>query len=181
MIAGDGAPSTKGVFPVVSVSHAAPGKAAPLAHGQVARITTGAPLPPGATAVVMVEDTILKSQSENGKEEKEIEILTSKVKTGDNVREIGSDIEEGQTVLHKGDTISAVGGELGLLASVGMSGVLVYRRPVVGVLSTGDELVDHTTETLKQGQVRDSNRITILSTIAKAGFPVVNLGIAKDK
>src|SRR5262249_41670827 len=60
----------KGVFPVVSVSHAAPGQVKPLKEGEIARITTGAPLPPGATSVIMVEDTILKTMSDYGKEEK---------------------------------------------------------------------------------------------------------------
>ncbi len=70
----------KGVYPVVSVSHAEPGQdIKPLKEGEIARITTGAPLPPGATSVIMVEDTVLKSKTEDDLEEKEVEILAENV------------------------------------------------------------------------------------------------------
>ncbi len=174
--------SIKGVFPVASISHATPGEIPPLERGQIARITTGAPLPPGATAVVMVEDTILKTTTEDGREEKEIEILADGFKPGENVREVGSDIKKGEIILRKGEEISATGGELGLLASVGKTEVLVYRRPVVGVLSTGDEIVEHSKPgELRLGEVRDCNRPTLLSAVRGHGFEAVDLGIAKDK
>ncbi|KAH0552906.1 hypothetical protein GP486_006892 [Trichoglossum hirsutum] len=175
-----GGPSTKGVFPVVSVSHARPGEIPPLKPGQIARITTGAPLPEGATSVVMVEDTVLTSTTETG-EEKEVEILTDKIKPGENVREVGSDIQAGTIVLRKGDEITAVGGELGLLASVGKSEVVVYKRPIVGVLSTGDEIVPHDKSgELRLGEVRDCNRPTVMAALEGWGFEVVDLGIARD-
>jgi gephyrin len=177
----DGSPS-KGVFPVASISHAAPGEIPRLAVGQIARITTGAPLPPGATSVVMVEDTVLKTMTEDGKEEKEIEILAGVVKAGENVREVGSDIEKGKIILRKGEEISAIGGELGLLASVGKAEVMVYKRPIVGVLSTGDEIVEHNRPgELRLGEVRDCNRPTIMAAIRGWGFEAVDLGIARDK
>jgi gephyrin len=175
-----GGPSTKGVFPVVSVSHARPGEIPPLKPGQIARITTGAPLPEGATSVVMVEDTVLTSATET-REEKEVEILTDKIKPGENVREVGSDIQAGTIVLRKGDEITAVGGELGLLASVGKSEVVVYKRSIVGVLSTGDEIVPHDKAgELRLGEVRDCNRPTIIAALEGWGFEVVDLGIARD-
>jgi gephyrin len=171
-----------GVYPVVSVSHAAPGTIPPLEPGQVARITTGAPLPPGATAVVMVEDTILKSTTEDGKEEATVEILASGLEENENVREVGSDVQAGTVVLRARDIISAVGGEVGLLASVGVSKVSVFRKPVVGVLSTGDEVVSHTRAgELKLGEIRDSNRPTLLTAVKSSGFPAVDLGIAADR
>jgi gephyrin len=174
--------SSKGTFPVVSVSHATPGEIPPLERSQIARITTGAPLPPGATSVVMVEDTVLKTMTEDGKEEKEIEILAEGVNPGENVREIGSDIKKGEIILRKGEEISAIGGELGLLASVGKTEVLVYKRPVVGVLSTGDEIVEHSRPgELRLGEVRDCNRPTLLSAVRGHGFEAVDLGVAKDK
>jgi gephyrin len=174
--------SSKGVFPVASISHATPGEIPPLERGQIARITTGAPLPPGATAVVMVEDTVLKTMTEDGREEKEIEILADGVKPGENVREVGSDIKKGEIILRKGEEISATGGELGLLASVGKAEVLVYKRPVVGVLSTGDEIVEHSRPgELRLGEVRDCNRPTLLSAVRDHGFEAVDLGVAKDK
>lgn len=174
-------PSTKGIFPVASVSHATPGQIPPLKPGQIARITTGAPLPPGATSVVMVEDTILRSMTEDGKEEKEVEILTDKIKPNENVREIGSDIKKGEVILRKGDEITAVGGELGLLASVGKAKVTVFQKPKLGVLSTGDEIVPHDRPgELRLGEVRDCNRPTIMAAVRGWGFEIVDLGIAKD-
>lgn len=176
------APSTKGVFPVASVSHANPGEIPALQVGQIARITTGAPLPPGAASVVMVEDTILRSRTPNGQEEKEVEILTDAIKPGENVREIGSDISAGEIILKEGDEITAVGGELGLLASVGKAQVLVYRKPIVGVLSTGDEIIEHNRPgQLRLGEVRDCNRLTIMAAVKGWGYEVIDLGIAKDK
>lgn len=175
-------PSTKGVFPVSAVSHAQPGDIPTLHQGQITRITTGAPLPPGANSVVMVEDTIIRSMTDDGREEKEIEILTDQTKPDDNIREIGSDIKAGEVVLRKGEEITAVGGELGLLASVGKAEVMAYKKPVIGVLSTGDEIVLHDRQgPLQLGEVRDCNRPTLMAAIKGWGFHVVDLGIAKDK
>lgn len=182
VIAPEDGSSSKGIFPVVSISTAAPGEIRPLEAGSIARITTGAPLPPGATSVVMVEDTVLKTMKEDGKEEKEIEILADGVKPGENVREVGSDIAKGDTILRKGEEISAIGGELGLLASVGKAEVAVYKKPIIGVLSTGDEIVEHSRPgDLRLGEVRDTNRPTIIAAVRGWGFEVVDLGIARDK
>ncbi|KAI5846051.1 hypothetical protein BZA05DRAFT_406822 [Tricharina praecox] len=171
-----------GVYPVVSVSHAAPGTAPPLEPGQVARITTGAPLPAGATAVIMVEDTVLKSSTADGVEEATVELLASGLEPGENVREIGSDVQSGTVILRAGDVISAVGGEIGLLASVGVAKVSVYQKLTVGVLSTGDEVVSHLRPgELKIGEIRDSNRPALLSAIKSAGYPAIDLQIAADK
>ncbi|CAG1961932.1 unnamed protein product [Fusarium graminearum] len=172
----------KGVFPVTAISHAAPGEIGALKEGELARITTGAPLPPGATTVVMVEDTVLKTMSDDEKEEKEVEIQVEGVKEGENIREVGSDVKQGTVILNKGETISGVGGEIGLLASVGVSEAKVYRRPVVAVLSTGDEIVEYNRPgDLKLGEVRDTNRITLMSAAREWGYEVVDLGIASDK
>nr|XP_036588456.1 molybdenum cofactor biosynthesis protein [Colletotrichum truncatum]KAF6799829.1 molybdenum cofactor biosynthesis protein [Colletotrichum truncatum] len=172
----------KGVFPVTAVSHAAPGEAKTLKEGEIARITTGAPLPPGATSVIMVEDTILKSKTDDDKEEKEVEILAEGVKPGENIREVGSDIQEGSVILKKGEQISGVGGEIGLLAAVGVAEVKTYKRPVVGILSTGDEIIEPDRPGgLRLGEVRDTNRITLMSAARQWGFEVIDLGIARDK
>ena len=174
--------SIKGVFPVDSVSHAAPGEVPALQRGQISRITTGAPLPPGANAVVMVEDTVLRSMTDDGKEEKVVEILTDQVKPDENIREIGSDIKAGEVVLRKGEEVTDVGGELGLLASVGKAKVFVYKKPVVGVLSTGDEIVMHDRPgPLRLGEVRDCNRPALMAAIKGWGFQVMDYGIARDK
>lgn len=176
-------PSTKGIFPVVGISHAeAGGEADELRIGEVARITTGAPLPPGATSVVMVEDTVLRSKTEDGREEKEIEVLTADIEPGENVREVGSDVQSGDVIMKRGEGITVVGGEFGLLASVGTQQVKVYKKPVVGVLSTGDEIIPHDRDgDLRLGEVRDTNRPTLLTAIRGSGFEAVDLGIASDQ
>ena len=182
VMASEDGSGSKGNFPVASISHATPSEIFPLQAGQIARVTTGAPLPPGATSVVMVEDTVLKTMTEDGQEEKEVEILAEGIKPGENIREIGSDIKKGETILRRGDEISAIGGELGLLASVGRAEVLVYKRPVVGVLSTGDEIVEHNKPgDLQLGEVRDCNRPTLVAAVRGHGFKAVDLGIARDK
>ncbi|KAJ5159810.1 MoeA C-terminal domain IV [Penicillium canariense] len=175
-------PSTKGVFPVASITHANVGGALePLQPGTIARITTGAPLPPNANAVVMVEDTVLASSTPDGTEEATVEILTGDIRPGENVREPGSDVALGSKILSRGDVISPVGGEVGLLAATGTRTVKVFKKPRVGVLSTGDELVEHDDpRTLTGGQIRDSNRPSLLSCLQSWGFPTVDLGIARD-
>ncbi|KJX94675.1 molybdenum cofactor biosynthesis protein [Zymoseptoria brevis] len=176
-------PSTKGVFEVTGISHAQAGKDMPtLRSGEVARITTGAPLPPGATAVVMVEDTVIRSKTDDGTEEKQVEVLTDEIKPGENVREVGSDVKSGAVIMKKGEGITAIGGEFGLLASVGTKEVSIYRKPIIGVLSTGDEIVPHDRPgSLKLGEVRDTNRPTLLTAIKGTGFEGIDLGIASDQ
>lgn len=173
--------TSKGVFQVAAVSHAAPGTIQALGEGQVARITTGAPLPPNATAVVMVEDTLLKSTTSDGSEEATIEILTDAIKPGENVREIGSDVAVGSVILRRGEMIQPTGGELGLLASAGVREIAVYDRPTIGIMSTGDEIVPaDRAGPLQLGQVRDSNRMTLLAALRSWGQACIDLGIAPD-
>lgn len=151
-----------------------------LPKGHIARIATGGVVPAGMDAVVMVEDTRLVQLSEDGKEELEVEILAT-VQSGDNIRTVGSDCQVGTIVGYKGQPISNVGGELGVLASVGIQKVKVYRKPRVGVLSTGNEVVDHlSARQLKHGEIRDTNRITLLAAIKTAGYEAVDFGIVKD-
>ncbi|KAF9320515.1 hypothetical protein BG003_005901 [Podila horticola] len=171
-----------GEYPVtaVSIATASDGYPVKLLPGQIARITTGGALPEGATAVVMVEDTLLVKSSEDGTKEEIVEIGV-KVRNGEAIREIGSDVKIGQTVLKKGQVISAVGGEIGVLASIGVGKVVVKQRPVVGFLSTGNEVVNHDNgQPLKMGQIRDSNRPTLIAATKAAGFDYLDLGIAPD-
>ncbi|KAF0453061.1 MoaB/Mog domain-containing protein [Gigaspora margarita] len=178
VIANDG----PGVYPVIGVSiantsHLSTNKLQP---GQIARITTGGPVPPGATAVVMVEDTTLVRASEDGLQEESVEIHVQ-VSDGANIREIGSDTSIGTIVARKGELFSAVGGEIGVLASVGVKEVCVYRLPVFGVLSTGNEVIDFkSTSELKYGQIFDSNRPTLLAIAKATGFEVKDFGIVSD-
>jgi len=175
----------KGTFPVASVSHAqAASIPPPLQPGQIARITTGAPLPENANAVIMVEDTIIASLTNTQPpEEKEVTLLTSALKPGENIREPGSDIPLNKTILRRGDRISPLGGEIGVLAASGTHTVPIYRRPRLGVLSTGDELTDTTQPgPLHNGQIRDSNRPSLLTLIKNWNLcdAVIDLGIARD-
>ena len=180
---------TKGTFPVASVSHAqASSMPPPLQPGEIARITTGAPLPDNANAVVMVEDTVIASlttpvDGTATTEEKEVTILTDAISPGENIREPGSDIKQGSTILPLGTLISSLGGEIGVLAASGTHSVPVHRRPRLGVLSTGDEVTDITHPgPLTGGMIRDSNRPSLLSLISswRLCAEVVDLGIARD-
>ncbi|CAG8719799.1 2792_t:CDS:2, partial [Racocetra fulgida] len=171
-----------GIYPVIgaSIANTSQLPADKLLPGQIARITTGGPVPPGATAVVMVEDTTLIRASADGLQEESVEIHVQ-VNDGANIREIGSDTSVGSIVARKGELFSAVGGEIGVLASVGVKEVSVYRRPVIGVLSTGNEVIDHkSTSELKYGQIFDSNRPTLFSIAKATGFEVKDFGIVVD-
>ncbi|KAJ2962368.1 hypothetical protein NQZ79_g2531 [Umbelopsis isabellina] len=170
-----------GSYPVVTSSTAGKSEGITLQRGQIARITTGGMLPDGADAVVMVEDTELVEASEDGKQEKIVKIH-AKLQVGENIREIGCDTPIGYTIAQTGDLISPVGGEIGVLSSVGVKHLSVFRKPRVGVLSTGNEVVDHTeTSTLQVGQIRDSNRPTLLAAIKAAGYEAIDLGIVGDQ
>ena len=182
----DPASSLKGTFPVASVSHAqATSMPPPLEANTIARITTGAPLPDNANAVIMVEDTTIASTTPDKLEEATVTILTSELSPGENIREPGSDIPHNSLVLKRGTRISAIGGEIGMLAAAGISSVPIYRRPRVGIMSTGDEvtdILDSSTTQLTGGQIRDSNRPSLLSLVHGWNLcsEVVDLGIARD-
>ncbi|HZT65146.1 MAG TPA: gephyrin-like molybdotransferase Glp [Acidimicrobiales bacterium] len=137
--------------------------------GQAARIMTGAPIPPGADAVVMVERT-----RRQGDDKVVVEVAAT---PGDHVRRTGDDIRPGQEVVPAGTTLTAA--HIGVLASVGADPVAVTRRATVGVLSTGDELAPPGAP-LKRGQIRDSNRPTLLALLEQAGCRPVDLGAVGD-
>lgn len=139
-----------------------------LPPGGVARIMTGAPLPPGADAVVEVEATTVCG------EEVEIE---NPVERGRNVRYVGEDVRRGSILLTAGDAIEAA--HLGVLASAGVARVRVARRPSVAILSTGSELVP-IDQRPGPGQIRNSNSYTAYGQAREAGAAPVMLGIARD-
>jgi molybdenum cofactor synthesis domain-containing protein len=138
--------------------------------GMAARITTGAPIPPGADAVVMIEQT----EERNG----DVSILADTIEPGANIRPVGQDIEAGQLVLAQGTLLGPA--ELGLLGTVGKTEVMVHRRPRVAVMSTGDEIVEPY-ETPGPGQIRDANRFTLLAAVRQAGAEPLDLGIVRDQ
>ena len=140
--------------------------------GQAARIMTGAPIPPGADAVVKVELT-----SSPGGSGDRVRVEVS-VKSGNHIRHPGEDVAAGERVLEAGTVVTP--GRVGLLASVGAYEIAAHGRPRVGVLSTGDELAD-TPGPLRRGQIRDTNRRTLLGLVSEAGFEGVDLGIAPDR
>lgn len=101
------------------------------------------------------------------------------VKSGGDIRPIGSDVSAGQLVLKKGTLIRAA--EVGILATVGAAEILAYPTPVVGVLSTGDELQEPSVAELPPGHIRDSNRYMLLTAIKSLGAQAVDLGVASDE
>jgi molybdopterin molybdotransferase len=137
--------------------------------GCASAVMTGAPLPEGADAVVMVEDT-------DGSLEGVVEVR-SVVAPGTHVRRRGSDVARGQVIIEAGTTLSA--GAIGLLGALGAADVAVARRPRVGLLTTGDEVVAPGVP-LQPGQIWSANHLTLAALVAQAGGQAVDLGIAPD-
>lgn len=138
--------------------------------GYAVRITTGAPVPPGADAVVKVESTELADDH--------VVVHQEHIASGENIRPIGSDVRKGELLLPAGTVLGPA--EIGLLAGLGLTPLPVRLRPRVSVLSTGDELVDPG-EPLRPGQIRDSNRFSLLTALATTGADVVWSGKAPDR
>lgn len=136
--------------------------------GEAVRIMTGAPIPDGADAVVVVEVT--EREGDTGV------LVRREVSPGDHIRRSGDDVERGAVVFRAGTLIRPA--HLGVLASVGASRVQVYPRVRVGVLSTGDELVE--AGPLEPGQIRDANRPMLLAVLSRVGAEGIDLGIARD-
>ncbi len=139
-----------------------------VAHGQAARIMTGAMMPKGADAVVMVEET----QSVGN----QVRVFDS-VEKDENVRFAGESVRQGELVMAEGKRIRPP--EISMLASLNRSEVEVFRRPKVAVISTGDELTP-LGEPLKPGKIRDSNRYGICAQIQEAACYPIDMGIAND-
>jgi molybdopterin molybdotransferase len=137
--------------------------------GQAVRIMTGAPLPKGADAVVMVEDT--------EKAGDRVKIFRA-VAPGDNIGRAGEDLEKGDLILEKGDLIGPA--EVGMLAALGLASVRVARRPKLTVIATGDEIVEPG-QKAGRGCIYNSNGYSLLSLAIEAGAEASYLGIARDK
>jgi molybdopterin molybdotransferase len=142
-----------------------------IGRGQCARIFTGAPLPDGADSVIRQEDTDLGSET--------VTILKDR-DVGVNIRRAGEDIRKGSTVLTAGTELGPA--ELGVLASLAVAHPLVYRRPRVAILGSGDEIVDidQPEEILSGRKIASSNTHTLVALVRRAGGEPVNLGIAGD-
>jgi molybdenum cofactor synthesis domain-containing protein len=162
--ASDAAPAT---LRVVGELAAGVAPTTPVGRGEAIRIMTGAPMPDGADAVVMVERTEADGDRVR---------VYAAAGAGDHVRPAGGDLEVGQRVFDPGTVLTPA--HLGVLASLDVTEVPSHPRPRVGVCSTGDELV--ATGPLAPGMIRDSNRPMLLAVLDEAGCEPVDYGIAPD-
>ncbi len=140
-----------------------------LKQGEAMRIMTGAPIPSGADAVVMVEDSQTIGE-ENVR-------FTKVATTNQAIREVGSNVSRGDIVFSAGSVLNAAGA--GVLASINARTVMAYPRARVAVFSTGDELITDGSP-LKPGQIRESNLTMLVAMIAATGCEVINLGVIAD-
>lgn len=140
----------------------------PLDSGTCARIFTGAEIPQGANAVVMQENVSVQG---------DYAVFAEDVPLGNNIRRAGQDIQKGDPVLQAGIRLQPA--DLGMLASVGLSEVKVYKRLKVAILSTGDELVEPGS-VLGPGQIYNSNRYILTGLLQNLGMDAVDLGCVQD-
>ncbi len=141
----------------------------PLRAGECFRIFTGAPIPEGADSVIPQEEVTAEGTTL---------LVPRPVRSGEFVRPRGEDMRAGETVLQHGRALGPA--ELGLLATLGRSQVSVVKRPQIGILSTGDEIVD-LGGALGPGQIPNSNSYSLMAQVAEAGAVPVNLGVARDR
>jgi molybdenum cofactor synthesis domain-containing protein len=160
------AADTPGTLIVVGELPAGSAPTIPVGPGEAIRIMTGAPMPEGADAVVMVERTRVDN------DHVVVEVATA----GEHVRLAGGDVDAGDLVFQRGTVLTPA--HLGVLASLDVHEVLCHPRPRVGVISTGDELVER--GPLEPGRIRDSNRPMLLALVDELGCEAVDGGIVRD-
>lgn len=150
----------------------------PVGPGEAVRIMTGAPIPRGADAVVPFEETDepLRGPGEAPHRSGTVNVLKA-AEPGANFRYRGEDVREGQVVVPAGRVVRA--SETGVLASLGLTQVAVHRRPVVAILSTGDEITEPG-RPLQPGRIYDANAYSLAAMVAKSGGVPRLLGIARD-
>jgi molybdenum cofactor synthesis domain-containing protein len=138
--------------------------------GEAVRIMTGAAVPSGADAVCVIERCVVHDGGATVEVDGDLSVDR-------HIRHVGCDIEAGDEVIGAVTTLGP--GHLGVLASLGIETVVVHPSPRVGVLSTGDELVDGAAP-LRPGMIPDANRHTLLAQIRQSGWPAIDLGIVGD-
>jgi molybdopterin molybdotransferase len=162
-------PKSPRIFQVLEDLRAGETTRTRVGKGEAIRIMTGAPLPPGADAVVMVEDTRGTADG--------MEILKP-VRAGENVREAGESVRKGETVLPAGTLLRPQ--EIGMLAALGYPRPWVIPPPAAAIVTTGDELLDISAE-LKPGKIRDCNRYSLAAAVERCGGVPVPLAPAGDR
>ncbi len=169
-IAGDDLPSDAPQdYKVVGTAYAGKPTTSTIKVGEVIRIMTGGVMPAGTDTVIMqeqvelIDDTTIRIEPQH--------------KVGQNVRQAGEDIEKNCLVLSKGKQLSAA--DLGILASLGIGELRVYRRPRIAFFSTGDELRS-IGETLAEGEIYDSNRYTLFSMLKNLDVEILDMGVIRD-
>jgi molybdopterin molybdotransferase len=170
------APASPRILEVVADIHAGSFLERPLHPGQSARIMTGAPLPPGADAVVMLEDTDFNIRNPGTPSPKKVAVLKP-VSQGENIRPRGRDLHAGDKVLTSGTRLRAQ--EIGLLAMLGVAEVPVFHLPKVALLSSGDEVLPVEVP-LTPGKIHDANSYLLAVLSENAGVQLVRLGVAAD-
>ncbi len=146
-----------------------------LASGTAIKIFTGAPLPRGANCVIKKEEVL---ESAAGPEKEATVLVKRPVEEGESIAYEGEDISAGDQLFASGTVLTSA--HIGVLASLGIDPVPVYKKPQIGIFSTGNELVD-VRSPLQLGQLRASNLYTLAGIIRQAGGSPVNLGIIKDR
>jgi molybdopterin molybdotransferase len=169
VVAADTTPAPSELVVVGELPAGAPPPSTPISAGQTIRIMTGAPLPPGADAVVMVEDSELI--------DREKVRLMAEVTPATSVRAAGDDVRRGDVVFRAGTVVTAP--VLGVLASINVRSVQAYPRVRVAVMSTGDELVSDGSA-LSPGQIRETNQTMLAPLLAAAGCAVRTFGVVPD-
>ncbi len=142
----------------------------PITRGECMKISTGGMLPDGADGVIMVEHTLEDFQG--------ICLCNKSISKGENITRKGDDVKIGDKVLEKGTVIGSA--STGVLCALGITKIRCVRKAVVGIISTGDEIVDFS-EKPASGQIRDINSVMLTSLMRENGCEVINYGIVKDK
>lgn len=174
VLSGDTKKATKNhdtTLSIVAEISAGKSSSARINSGQAVAIATGAKIPRGADSVIMIEDVTIEDKG------KKI-CIQDRIAQGSNISPRGNDLRKGEVLLKKGTWLAAA--DIGLLASVGISRILVYKKIKVAVLSTGSELVEPGAS-LGNASIFDSNRFMLFSMVRNQGGEPIDLGICKDE